>query len=133
MTNPQWGKRKTDPPIWEGPRVAEDWEITKFDSEITAKIQIIYDAMDWPQLIFFRYDGFDRVVAPFVLGESSEENPLLRGYQLEGDSRSGKGEGWRVFQIKKMEDLDNYQDFFYTDEFDFDDVYPWIYKVFKML
>jgi len=79
------------------------------------------------------YDGSDRVVCPFVVGVSMEGNPLMRGYQLEGKSVSGKGEGWRVFQIRKMEMIENYQDFFYPEDFDFNQFYPWIYKVYKML
>ena len=133
MPNPDWGKRKTDEPIWEGPRVVEDWELGVFDEETRFKIQTILDAMDWPQVIIFRYGDSDRVVAPFVIGVSSEGNPLMRGYQLEGVSRSGKGEGWRVFQVRKMENVENHQDFFDPEDFDFDEIYPWIYKVFKML
>jgi hypothetical protein len=89
--------------------------------------------MEYPQLIAFVYDGTNRVVAPFGVGISSEGNPLMRGYQLEGISRSGKGEGWRVFQIEKMEYLENQKDFFDKNDFDFDECYPWIYKVLKML
>ena len=89
--------------------------------------------MDWPELIVFHYGDSDRLVAPFVIGVSSEGNPLLRGYQIEGVSRSGKGAGWRVFQVEKIENLDNYGDFFDADDFQFDRFYPWVYKVFKML
>lgn len=133
MSNPAYSKRREDAPIWEGPRVAEVWELVGYDDERRAKIEALLDAMDWPQLVYFIYDGSDRVVAPFVIGVSSEGNPLMRGYQLEGVSRSGKGEGWRVFQIDKIEQLENHQDFFAPDDFDFDQFYPWIYKVYKML
>lgn len=133
MSNPAYKKRLKDAPAWEGPRVAEPWEVGGFDYETRTKIEMILDAMDWPQLIIFRYDGSDRVVAPFVIGVSSEGNPLMRGYQLEGVSRSGKGEGWRVFQIRKMGEVENHQDFFDVDDFDFQEFYPWVYKVYKML
>jgi len=89
--------------------------------------------MEWPQLIIFRYGDSDRVAAPFVLGVSSEGNPLMRAYQLEGISRSGKGEGWRVFQIRKMEKVENHQDFVNAEDFDFNQLYPWTYKVIGML
>jgi len=133
MPNPAWGKKSTDEPIYQGPRAQDIKDFNNYDSETIAKIQIIFDAMDWPQLIIFNYSGSDRVVAPFVLGVSSEGNPLIRGYQIEGVSKSGKGEGWRVFQIKKMVNVDNYQDFFNAGDFDFDARYPWTFKVFKML
>jgi len=123
---------KESPP-YEGVRGAELEDIRDIDPETLAKIETILDAMDWPQLIVFRYGESDRVAAPFVIGVSSEGNPLMRGYQLEGLSRSGKGEGWRVFQIRKMENVENHQDFFDKDDFDFQQFYPWIYKVFKML
>ena len=133
MSNPAWNKRWEHPPIWEGPRVAEAWDLGGFDYETQIKIQTILEAMDWPMLLVFRYGASDRVVAPFVVGVSSEGNPLLRGYQLEGISRSGKGEGWRVFQIYKMEGVESHQDFFDKNDFDFQEFYPWIYKVYKML
>ncbi len=133
MSNPAYKKRDRNAPPWGGPRVAEVWDLTGFDVEIQDKIITIQDAMDWPQLIVFRYGESDRVVAPFVIGLSSEGNPLLRGYQVEGVSRSGKGPGWRVFQIRKMENVENHQDFFDADDFDFDEFYPWTFKVYKML
>jgi len=133
MPNPAYNKRARDLPWWEGPRVADLGEFGPLSYDDQAKIVTILEAMDWPQLIIFKYGDSDRVVAPFVVGVSSEGNPLLRGYQLEGNSRSGKGEGWRVFQIGKMENVENHQDFFSADDFDFDRVYPWIYKVYKML
>ena len=123
---------KESPP-YEGVRGAELEDIEKIEIETQAKMETILTAMEWPQLIVFRYSDSDRVAAPFVLGISSEGNPLMRGYQLEGISRSGKGEGWRIFQIRKMENVGNHQDFFDKEDFDFQRFYPWIYKVFKML
>jgi len=133
MSRPEWQKRKEGDPVYEGPRVADAVDLSEFGVETKAKVETILDAMDWPQLLFFRYSGSDRVVAPFVVGVSSEGNPLLRGYQLEGNSRSGKGAGWRVFQIEKMDALENHQDFFDRADFEFDETYPWVYKVLKML
>ncbi len=133
MPNPVYVK--ADPEKWpsEGVRVAEEFDLEIIDPDTRSKIQTILDAMDWPQLLVFKYGDSDRVAAPFVVGISSEGNPLMRGYQLEGNSRSGKGPGWRVFQIRKMEKVENHQDFFKADDFDFDRFYPWIYKTFKML
>jgi len=133
MSNPAWEKKATDEPIYEGPRAQDLADLYDYDQETISKIQTIFDAMNWPQLIVFEYSGASRVVAPFVVGVSSEGNPLMRGYQLEGVSRSGKGEGWRMFQIKKMERVENHQDFFDAEDFDFDQNYPWTYEVFKML
>ena len=119
-------------PAYEGVRAAELEDIEGIDSETQVKMETILDAMDWPQLVIFEYSGSSRVVAPFVLGVSSEGNPLMRGYQLEGVSISGKGEGWRVFQIQKMENVENHKDFFDAEDFDFNHLYPWTYKVIGM-
>jgi hypothetical protein len=133
MANPAYQKRRRDLPTWEGPRVAEFWDVTGFDPVRQSKVLLLLDAMDWPRLVVFMYGGSDRLVAPFVIGVSSDGNPLLRGYQLEGNSRSGKGEGWRVFQVDKIENLFDHEEYFYPDDFDFDQFYPWVYKVYKML
>jgi len=133
MPNPAYVKSEQGKWAREGVRVANIDELNLLEGESQIKIYRILELMEWPQLVVFLYDGSDRLVAPFVVGISSEGNPLLRGYQLEGNSRSGKGEGWRVFKIREMENLENFQDFFDADDFDFDEFYPWIYKVFKML
>lgn len=120
-------------PPYEGVRVASLDGIWDFDEETQVKIWTILEAMDWPQVVFFEYSGSERLVAPFVVGVSSEGNPLMRGYQLQGVSKSGKGPGWRVFQIVKMSRVESYQDFFNEVDLDFEEYYPWVYKVFKML
>lgn len=133
MPNPAYSKRKIDKPFYEGPRSASWVDLDDLTDNQRLKVQLIIDAMDWPQYVFFRYDGKDRSVAPFVVGVSSEGNPLLRGYQVEGESRSGKGWGWRVFQVNKIEDLEICNEYFRKEEFEFDQLYPWIYRVFKTL
>ncbi len=133
MSNPAYVK--SEPGKWasEGVRVADTGEILLFDEETQIKIQTIIEAMQWPQLIWFHYGESDRVVAPVVIGVSSKGNPLMRGWQQEGVSRSGKGAGWRVFQIYKMENVQNFQDFFNIEDLDFVREYPWLYEVFFML
>jgi len=133
MSRTEWDKVRGETEEWEGPREAYLEQVDDFGVETAAKIRTILDAMDFQQLIVFRYSDSDRVVAPFVVGVSSEGNALMRGYQVEGVSKSGKGPGWRVYQIKKMEKVANYFEFFNVDDFEFDEFYPWTYKVFKML
>ena len=117
----------------EGIRVASEESYKSIGYNEQTKIIKIIEAMEWPKLIVFRYDDSDRVVAPFVVGVSSEGVPLMRGYQLEGISRSGKGAGWRVFKVSKMENVEDYQEFFDASDFDFNRFYPWIWQVYKML
>ena len=133
MSNPEYNKRKTDEPIWEGPRIVESEDLFAIDDLDKINFEIIFEAMEYKNLIVFEYKESSRVVAPFVLGISSEGNPLVRGYQLEGVSRSGKGAGWRVFQLKEMQEVEKHWDFFIPEEFDFDRIYPWTYKVLKMI
>jgi hypothetical protein len=133
LANPAYSKKRTDDPVWDGPRGVLDADLSALSDESRAKVQIILDCMDWPQLVTFHYGDSDRLVAPFCVGVSSSGNPLLRGYQLEGVSLSGKGAGWRVFQVEKIEAVQSSMDYFSADDFDFDEFYPWIYKVFKML
>jgi hypothetical protein len=133
MAHPEWEKLATDEPIYEGVREAEQVDLSEFDVETGTKIRTILDAMDVQELIVFGYGESDRVVAPFVVGVSSSKNPLLRAYQMEGISRSGKGPGWRVFQVNKMENVREFWEYFNVDDFSFDFDYPWIYKVIKTL
>jgi len=133
MSKPEWEKKGPDAPPYEGVRAAGLWELGLLSPADQEIVDTVLEAMAWGQLIIFRYGESDRVVAPFVLGASSDWNALMRGYQLEGASRSGKGEGWRVFQIQKMALIANFQDFFDPEEFVFNEVYPWTYYVFATL
>jgi hypothetical protein len=133
MAGTGWDKKRTDKPYYLGVRSAELWELGLLSPADQLIVETVLEAMSRCQLIIFRYGASDRVVAPFVLGASSDWKLLLRGYQLEGNSRSGKGPGWRVFQVEKMGLTDNHQDFFYPEEFGFNDVYPWTYYVFATL
>jgi hypothetical protein len=133
MSNKVWDKKWFDEPIWEGPRVAEsiDYHVLKIETRF--KIMVLIEAIEWNQFVKFKYGNSDRIVAPFVVGVSKEGNPLLRGFQMVGNSRSGKGPGWRVFQIEVIEKLENHQTYFEKEDFDFDNYFPWIYRVIKMV
>jgi hypothetical protein len=133
MAGTGWDKKRTDKPYYLGVRAAGLYELGLLSSVDQDIVDTVLEAMAWGQLIIFRYGDSDRVVAPFVLGASSDWKPLLRGYQLEGSSRSGKGPGWRVFQVEKISLIDNFQDFFDPDEFVFNETYPWTYYVFATL
>ena len=133
MSKPEWEKRKAGEPGYQGVRAAGWWELGLLSPGDQLIVDTVLEAMAWCQLIIFRYGESDRVVAPFVFGASSAWNLLLRGYQLEGASRSGKGQGWRVFQVGKMGLTDNHQDLFDPDEFVFNEIYPWTYYVLATL
>ena len=125
-------KWKEAPP-YEGVRIAKWSDFIGLDDLDWLNIEDILNALEWQELLVFEYKERDRVVAPFVFGVSAEGNALMRGFQLEGSSRSGKGAGWRVFQVRELSMLGLYGEWFKAEDFDFDRKYPWIYKVFKML
>lgn len=133
MSRKEWDIKLGDKSTWEGPREGSLDNIVNFDPALRVKLLDIIDAMENTQFISFLYSGYARVVAPFVVGVSSGGNPLMRGFQTEGNSRSGKEGGWRVFQINKMDYIENHQDHFEAWDFDFDEYYPWIFEVILML
>lgn len=92
-------------------------------------IQIIRQAIEETRTLVFIYDGSERVVDPYVFGLSSQGNPLMRGYQTDGVSVSGKGPGWRVFQVGKMLEVDFYGEWFEPAAPNYDPYVPWIWRV----
>ncbi len=72
---------------------------------IEEAIEMIVKAIVENQRLRIVYNGSERLVDPYVFGYSSEENPLFKAFQVEGESLSGKGAGWRVFQVKKLEEI----------------------------
>ena len=54
-------------------------------------------------IITFTYDGGgERRAEPHSYGVSSAGNDVLRAYQLEGASVSGKPRGWKLFEVAKI-------------------------------
>jgi len=129
----EWKRKYPDEKTWEGPRIATYEDLKAVDYELMILIGELVDCIERMEEVVFFYGNSDRVVAPFVIGLSSDGNPLMRGYQLEGTSRSGKGSGWRVYQIKLIENLEHNGMFFVPENFGFVAEYPWIYKVIGMI
>jgi len=119
--------------IYKGPRPASMSDFKGIDDLDLMNIEDILGCMDREEFLIFEYSGFDRMVAPFVLGVSSSGNPLLRGYQVEGNSKGGVGYGWRVYQVREMSMVNRGWQFFNIEDFKFDALYPWTYKVYKTL
>ena len=57
------------------------------------KIAITYLGKDGPDL---------RLVEPYAMGTATTGNTLVRAWQVTGASASGKGEGWRLFDVSKV-------------------------------
>ena len=49
------------------------------------------------RIVEFAYDGYRRVVEPYLLGLHEAGEPILLGYQTAGFSQSGEIPGWRAF------------------------------------
>jgi len=118
---------------YEGVRPAERVDFESLSEEIRSQLELILSAMERSELVAFEYDQSERIAVPVILGVSSEGNPLMRGFQTEGESKSGRGPGWRVYQVSKMGPVGWGFDYFKPEDFEFDRNYPWLYKVFYML
>lgn len=69
--------------------------------------KMICDAISKREIIQFFYDGGLRIVEPHCHGISTAGNEVLRGYQSEGFSESGKPVEWKLFDVSKISSLSN--------------------------
>ncbi|WP_281977656.1 hypothetical protein [Pseudorhizobium flavum] len=51
-------------------------------------------------IIFLRYHGADRTVLPHILGKDRQGHLALSAWQV-----SGTGQGWRLFHLDQVEEL----------------------------
>ena len=65
----------------------------------------ICQAINERLLIRFTYNNSSRIVEPFSYGLTAAGHEVLRGYQIGGESGSGQPLGWRLFTVRKVEDL----------------------------
>lgn len=65
----------------------------------------VCDATRLRRLLSFRYEGLDRVVAPYCHGTSKAGKAVLRAVQVGGKSRSGRldiGKLWTLDRISRL-------------------------------
>lgn len=65
-------------------------------------ISVLEEAIRLRRVVTFSYDGYRRVVEPFLIGTTTAGRPALRGYQTEGGSKSGTVPGWHLFSLHKI-------------------------------
>lgn len=65
----------------------------------------ICNAIQARAVIQFHYDGGLRVVEPHCHGISRRGKEVLRAYQVQGHSRSGKTVDWKLFEVSKISGL----------------------------
>ena len=63
---------------------------------------VLAQAIEERRVVTFTYDGFLRVVEPFLLGTTTAGRPALRAYQTGGGSQSGRVPGWHLFSLDKI-------------------------------
>ncbi|MCX9009683.1 MAG: hypothetical protein OIN66_01050 [Candidatus Methanoperedens sp.] len=66
---------------------------------------VICSAIRSKQIIRFDYSGGLRTIEPFCYGVSTSGNEILRAYQRDGYSVSGKPAGWKLFRISGVSNL----------------------------
>lgn len=89
----------------------------------------ICEAIRDRKLIQFQYEGLSRVVEPYCYGIATTGNELVRAYQVEGSSSTGKLE-WKFFDIDKIIDLEVLDESFNVNNSDFKPNDPVILEVF---
>ncbi|AYL96334.1 hypothetical protein [Mucilaginibacter celer] len=76
-------------------------------------IALLTDAIQSQLLIEFEYDGGLRVVEPHCHGTSSKGNHVLRAYQVDGYSSTGKM-GWKLYDVSKITSITVQEEKFLT-------------------
>lgn len=56
--------------------------------------------------IKYRGEPKPRIIEPYVLGVNHLGNTLLRAYQQSGYSSSGNVEGWKLFNVDMIDDVE---------------------------
>ncbi|QGQ97551.1 hypothetical protein EHS13_23005 [Paenibacillus psychroresistens] len=64
--------------------------------------RIICEAIKNKQIIIFEYDNGIRTVEPFRLGISTQNNKVLRAFQLKNSNESFEKQNWRLFDLSKI-------------------------------
>jgi len=67
----------------------------------------ICEAIEKRNIIRFYYNGGIRIVEPFCYGiHRNTGNGVLRAYQIDGSSKSGKMKGWEPFEVIKISEIE---------------------------
>jgi hypothetical protein len=68
--------------------------------------ETICDAIDSGKCLEFEYKELRRVLNPFILYRSQNEEILIEGDQIEGNSDSSSIPYWRSFQLEKIDSVE---------------------------
>lgn len=64
----------------------------------------IRDAIQNRKRLTVTYDPGERLIEPHAVGYSKAGDILLRAYQVDGVSKSGEPENWKLFRLDRMTD-----------------------------
>ena len=79
---------------------------------------LITQAIENRRLIEFVYDGGRRVVEPHCFGKNFKGNEIVRAFQVDGYSSTGKM-GWKLYDIAKVSSLLLLDDVFLNPRLDY--------------
>ncbi|GHT34541.1 hypothetical protein AGMMS49574_22170 [Bacteroidia bacterium] len=65
----------------------------------------IINAIKNQNVITFDYEGESRTVEPHCHGVTTKGNEVIRAYQIDGYSSSGKM-GWKLYDLSKADDIE---------------------------
>lgn len=68
------------------------------DAEINLAIQS-------RKIITFTYEGYSRTAEPYCFGIDKKGNKAIRAFQISGGSSSGISQGWKLFLINEIRNL----------------------------
>lgn len=87
---------------------------------INAFMMGLKQAVTLKRSLRFTYEGFDRRVSPYLLGQTGNMNVMLHALQTDGATSKGpvKGPEWKFFDVAKIEkfEMDNDSDRFVQAE-----------------
>jgi hypothetical protein len=78
--------------------------------------RLICEAIADRRLLAFEYDGYPRVVAPYLHGVGRRNVDLLRAVQVGGSSRSGQFGIGKLWTVTKMVDVRATSEHFVPDD-----------------
>lgn len=69
--------------------------------------ELLCEAIDEERVVTFNYNWRYREVEPHLVGIHEEEGePMLRCFQVDGESISGGLPDWRLFRLRRMSNLE---------------------------
>jgi hypothetical protein len=74
--------------------------------------RLICEAIIYKQIITFEYDFGVRTVEPFRLGISTQQNKVLRAFQLKNTNNIYAKQEWRLFDLSKIKRIQLSSDHF---------------------